>query len=546
MKVQIKNVFSFLFAFIFLFCSVYTFAQQQDMSRQLNDGIKLFDRGRYDDATDKFIDVMMHGTSDQYKIADEYIDKIHRKIGNIEDPKFVPFTDEEKEAAEANRKAAQDKVAAERAAAEQAAKDAEEKARDLAAQASSATANFIVVVEDPAPAAQPKTPEYYMGIDPNGSSAKKVRIQVINQRIDEARNSLIAELQNTKGVKLHMRNGLPDALDIESSLIFDKNNGFLPSSAKILDKVYALMLLTAEATYVILPPGSYTDEVSLKGVRQALALSTALVYRGVSPGKVSYNMGLYDEEPPAKFANLDGLSIVFDYTAKPTLYLPDASTKSPLMSLGIFPTNHKILMNDKEGFLVDFSVIETASAVQSWQVQIIQHAKDGKFYIVRQVEGTGAIYSQIYSNGRKQFFGDKLTPGKYTIMLTAVDSEGRLKRLRRSVTYEGLPEDKKASASKPSAAAAKKGAKTDEDYKAARLWTRPKRTNMAEGYFPQEPDYSYTSPAQTSGGADPYAPVTTPPQTQSPAPAATAPDNSFPSEEPGFDPGGFGDDEWDI
>ena len=135
-----------------------------------------------------------------------------------------------------------------------------------------------------------------------------------------------------------MRDGKPDALDIDPEVLFDRNK-FKTSSFSVLDDVYALLALTQGAAYVILPPGSYTDDVTLSGIRQAMALNSYLINRGISQGKLHYNMGLADQEPPARFANLNGVSIVFDYESKlpANMEKNEKNIKAPLLSMAVVP-----------------------------------------------------------------------------------------------------------------------------------------------------------------------------------------------------------------
>ncbi len=526
-----NKLVAILLSFVFIFSCVYSFA---DAQKDLNDGISLYDKGNYDAAMDKFIDVMMQGTAEQHKTADEYVNKIHNKMGGIEEPKFISYADEAaaaqqnvKAQAAATKAAAEAQVAADKAAAQQyysTQTQALQQAYDDASATAGETYSDITATASSAPAAASSAavtsvnsvtgakrtvysgattssegtavvsaePVYYMGVDPHSSAAKTLRAQLTDEKIIDMRNAAIESIQKTKGVKLHIRNGLPDALDIAPGVLFDGNSKFIPSSKKLMDDIFMLMVLSAEPTFVVMPPGSYTDDVNLKGVKQAMTFSTAMVYRGLSPAKITYNMGLADEVPSDKFSNIDGLGVVFDYNTAPSMQMPDAK-QSPLMSLAILPLTQKIVLNDKEGFLMDFSVIETTSPVGTWQLQVIQQNKDGKYYIMRQIEGSGPVYAQAYSNGRKLFFGDKLAPGRYIVSLKASDSAGHTRTLRRSVTLlaDGTTVKTTSSASGAS-------------YKDAYLWAKPGRINVSPLMVPAE------HPDMSAGGEDIEYPNTQP------------------------------------
>ena len=293
-----------------------------------------------------------------------------------------------------------------------------------------------------------------------------------SQKIDSMIASAVEKITAAKGVHLYFRDGLPDALDMDADVIF-QGNKFRTEALPLLDSIYDLLALTQDAGYVILPPGSYTDDVTLSGIRQAMALNSYFVNRGISQGKLHYNMGLVDQEPPARFANLNGLSIVFDFTAQlPTrLEKNENNQKAPLLSMAIVPQCHAIDRALGEAYAIDFSVLETVNPVDNWVMQVVQHGRDGKYYVVRQLEGFTPVYHQILWNGRKGIIGPELPCGKYTLVLTATDLKGQKQTLRRRVIV-------KCSAQKTSSA--KKTASGDElcakcNYKTPRLWKKPAR-----------------------------------------------------------------------
>ena len=191
-------------------------------------------------------------------------------------------------------------------------------------------------------------------------------------------------------------------------------------------------------------------------------------------------MGLVDEEPPARFANLQGLSIVFDYDAKlPTVLEKNENNETaPLLSMAIVPLCHAIDRSLGEAFAIDFSVLETVNPLDNWVLQIVQHGQDGKYYIVRQLEGFSPVYHQILFNGRKGVIGPELPCGKYTLVLTGTDLKGQKQTLRRRVIVK-CADQKTCDGTCSTKAAEKKQEKAEPaalDYKAQRLWTKPGRT----------------------------------------------------------------------
>jgi hypothetical protein len=313
---------------------------------------------------------------------------------------------------------------------------------------------------------------------------------------------IVKRLSAGKGVNVYMREGAVDAVDIKSDVLFDTNNNFKLSAKPVLDDLYALMLVSGIPSFVLLPQGSYTDDVSIQAVRQAVALNSYLINEGLSSGRITFNMGLTTEQPPAKFSNLEGMSVVFDYNIQPNLKLKLADKDTPpVLSLGMYPFE-SLNPDNGEGMLVDFSVIEASSPVADWTLQIIQHNKDGKFYVVRQVSGMGAVYRQIFWNGRKQYFSEVLPLGAYSLVLKAQDIDGREKIVRRRVTLTGNA----PKSAKPVAVAAGE-ARSAADYKTKRLWTKPARAAGPAANAAPAVEAPPAADNQAAGGYDHYAPV---------------------------------------
>ncbi len=321
--------------------------------------------------------------------------------------------------------------------------------------------------------------------DLTSDEAIRARNLYTAQKLQSMTDEVVEALKNTPGVHLYMRDdGRPDAIDIDKDKLFN-GNYFRADSLDTLNYVYELLALTQGASYTILPAGSYTDDVTLAGIRQAMALKSYLVKRGISQGKLSYNMGLVDEEVPAKFSNLQGLSVVFDYDAKLPTRLIDNEEKStdPLLSMAIVPPCRAIDRALGEAFAIDFSVLETVTPLDNWMLQVILHGRDGKYYVVRQLEGFSPVYHQILWNGRKGIIGPELPCGKYTIVLTGVDLKGQKQVLRRRVIVKcveekattGSCQEGKCPVVAETSSTKTMAKSTVLNYKSSRLWKKPGR-----------------------------------------------------------------------
>lgn len=494
------NIKNSLTKYIFValsLCFVFTAAYAASLSVEdkLNKGKALYEEGKYDDAMDNFIDVFVSGNPEQISEANEYVNLIHFKRGGVEAPKQVPYDESLEKSRETghegkvlfdSRKAGEETEAVKEAkkpvaqAQEQAQAQTQPQLQAAAPQQEGANvAEPVIYTPEGTPVEDNKRVEKIVAEStmPEGDDeeVKALRRESINAQVDAMTNSVLEKLNSYKGINVYMRGGMVDAIDMESSAIFaDDGVTFKPEAKEILDEVYSLMILSGTPSFVLLPPGSYTDSVSIQGVRQTVALNSYLINMGVSTAKLSFNMGLTTEQPPAKFSDLDGISIVFDYTAKPNLKLkfPEKNTP-PVLSLGLYPFR-SITPDMDEGMVVDFSVVESFAKVADWTLQIVQHAKDGKYYVVRQLSASGPVYRQIFWNGKKQYFGQILPIGNYTIILRAKDVDGREKIVRRKVE---LLQTKKAEAKPAKTAKGAKAAAAGEnsklDYTKKRLWSKP-------------------------------------------------------------------------
>ncbi len=480
-KSNFYRIISLVICVSFMFSSV-GFSAAMTPAQRLEKGKQLYNQGKYDQAMDNFIDVFVGGNSEQIAEANEYVNMIHFNMGAVEAPKQVAYNpDLEKQRNEQGKelfgKKPQAMTEDEYAASKQTAVQQPAQADVVQAPSSTTSAAAAGTVAS----AEQKPVEQIIvedaDLEYNTAEQKRLRKELVDTDVATMTTNLLIKLKKTEGVNVYMRNDAIDAIDIDSDVIFngDKNT-FSIEGKKVLDDVYALMVLSGTPTFVLLPPGSYTDEVSIQGVRQTIALNSYLINMGISSGKINFNMGLTTEQPPAKFSNLEGVSIVFDYTAKPVLkqHVTDKNA-APRLSLAMYPFE-SITPADDQGMLVDFSVIQTANPVASWKLQIVQHAKDGKYYVVRQLSGEGPVYKQFFWNGRKQYFGQILPLGKYTMILTATDTAGKDKVVRRKVELIGKDAPKKAVAAKQPKAA---GADAKLNYETPRLWAKPARHEKA-------------------------------------------------------------------
>lgn len=494
----------------------------------LSKGKKLYADGRYEEAMDRFIDVFVTGNPDQIAQANEYVNLIHFDRGGVVPPKQVPYdkelenrqnigvqgknlfdktakkddksdtevplsslkevpVEEEKEVLtkpEVSKTeevpSVQETVAAadEQKVEEQKkseAKDDRNTAEELKDTDSEESTMSAVEEEEPEQTEEIIEEDSF----PKGSTKKVRALQKQTEEMQrlEMRNEILARLKENKDIQVYLRSGHIDAIDIAANALF-KGPVISKKAQDFLGDIYSLMILENAPAYFILPEGSYTEEVTLQGVRQAVTLNSYLINRGISPARMNLNMGLTTQEPPEKFSDLEGISIVFDYEGEARLKSKlQEKNLPPVLSLAVYPFKEITPALD-ETFVIDFSVTEASAPVQKWTLQIVSHSTDGHYYVVKQLSGEEALIHQVFWNGRKQFFGQFLPVGKYTVVLKATDKEGRERILKRQLVLKEDPRKIENAFIKTEADVekaelnntAKQG---NLDYTQKRLWTKP-------------------------------------------------------------------------
>lgn len=536
------------------------FALDNKAEESLAKGKRLYADGRYEEAMDNFIDVFVSGNTDQIAEANEYVNLIHFDRGGVVAPKQVPydkeiskrqnlgnegktmyqkttkketvvtkkgnseplrqvfFTEEQETLAEPpSSEPEADPFGAQKGSEV----SSEYKSEYNEVSAKGAASEDDIIEDMPTQKVGSYEDEEYILLNgkanvkrgknivsnetqssfPWGSKARvrSVQRKEEKQLKKELIDSLVAKLNADEDVQVYMRGGRVDAIDINSSALF-LGKSIDKVSSPILDEVFALMVLENSPSYVILPEGSYTDDVTLHGVRQAVALNTYLINRGISPAKMVLNMGLTTQEPPEKFSNLAGISVVFDYEGKSRLKSKlQEKNLPPVLSLATYPFK-EIAPSAGEVFVIDFSVMQGSSPVKDWVLQIVSHAADNHYYVVKQLSGSGPLTYQTFWNGHKGYFGHLLPLGKYTIVLRAKDTAGRERVVKRQVVLkEGISNEEdiimktesevvkeeefkriqaEKEAKKRAAEMKAKELESKLDYSQKRLWTKPGKTQV--------------------------------------------------------------------
>lgn len=398
----------FLLAVIFLgFCFSNNLAfGNEEVDAMLEKGKSLYQSKNYDDAMDYFIDASVRGTPQQMSEANDYINRIH-----------VHMADSYSANQDIYRREAQLDSEMRTAMKEESAIEVREREIRGESQINTIDPNS----EDPDIVAQ----------------RKQFQEMQMDQKVKDLTNAALLKLSETPGIEFYMRkdlSGRVDAIDIATEVLFDtKSKNFKANIGEVLQSIYILMLVNKDAIFTILPEDAYNGQVSIESMRYSTKLYSYFFDRGISPAKLFLNMGLDSSEIPAKFANLDGIAIVFDYDVAPKLKYRKEDKLEPLISLGLYP-EESIVPELGELFIIDFSVLETKYPIANWELQIIRNEGPNIFYTVRQLKGNDRVYHQIRWTGRKTFFGEILPLGEYNILLKAVDSQGNKKVVKRKIS----------------------------------------------------------------------------------------------------------------
>ena len=200
-------------------------------------------------------------------------------------------------------------------------------------------------------------------------------------------------------------------------------------------------------------------------MRRTMGISAHLYSEGISPARVKVNLLNSQVEIPKPLRDFKGIIVAFSYNQPINLVVesPIGDSAGPPLSLGTSPS--LIDPSKGEGTIVEFSVQEPSSGLVSWKFQLLQPSEgEDELSPLQEVRGGGPVFHQIYWNGRKNYFGAVLPPGRYECVLTATDGKNRQRTLHRWIQLPDSPLARKApgSARESALAGRKQGAPAAE------------------------------------------------------------------------------------
>lgn len=412
------------------------------VSRSMEQAIRLYHEGEDTEAMDRFMDILVKGSPSEKALANDYISKItlrmHTGVNTMKE------TETEVGSMNTVNNARPGTEARKAAASSQAGDDEPDESEDSAA-------------------------------------AQKDRIaEKITAKIAQMRRDLLLQMRDSDAVKIYMGDSMPRAITLDPSFFFAGDTGFRTGTDKELSLISGLIFTLGKVNCLILPEGAAGGDVKIKSIRRALALNSYLEARGISKARLDVNLTGTDVQFPKELTNISGLIILFEYDKEPRLKeLADIQTKGPKISLGVYPT--AIAVQNNEGAVVEFSVMDSPVGIPSWTFQIFQIQKDGSRLQLQEINGSGAQYNQSFWNGRSKFFGAPYPSGKYIFTVTAKDVEGRESSLSRFVLVKPSAEEEKMMASKPAVQSAREKENEDETMTPSGVKSRSVKAGAAGG-----------------------------------------------------------------
>jgi len=375
------------------------------LTRSMEQAIRLYHEGEDNEAMDRFMDILVKGTPSEKSLANDYISKITLRMNTgvktVKDPGLEGGAIKEVDG------------------------------------------TIQAPVQREQSVRFDQTPSEEEALAQDEPQARKERVTSrINEKMTEMRRAILLELDKSNAVKIYMGDSLPRAVTINSQHFFANETVFKANAAADLSNLAGLIFTLGKANILILPEGTVEVDVKIRSIRQAIALNSYLVSRGISQSRIDLNLTGAEVKFPKELTSISGMVILFNYDRVPKLMeSSDVQSKGPKVSLGIYPTAISVQKN--EGALVEFSVFESPVGKPSWKFEIFSVQPDNSIVSLQKMEGYGPQYNQSYWNGRKNFFGTAYPSGKYLFSVTATDPEGRETNLRRLLIVKPSSEEQK-------------------------------------------------------------------------------------------------------
>ncbi len=396
------------------------------LSRQMRTALRFYEQGQDISAMDRFMEILTKGDPSERSMANEYINLITHRMNTLGGAGGSPTPKTSARLAEPAKVNAASPIAF----AEPAAAPATSVAEPATAPAASSRADAM-------PAAN------------KALMRKEIRV-----RLRSAVEKSISDIKSISGVRVVMReNGDPDAIGIPASLLFKTGIAFAPGATKMLDPLTKLVFALGATAAVILPEGAAVGDTKVLDMRRTMGIAAHLFNAGVAPPRIRVNLHNTQVDIPKDLRDFQGVIVVFVYNQSLNLVVESAIGEElgPPISLGVYPSSFRPARG--QGVIVEFSVTDPPAGLVSWKFQLLQPTRDGaELAPLQHVTGGGSVFHQIFWNGKQNYFGEILAPGRYECVLTALDAKNRQRSIHRWIELLGDVPGEKRPAARPAVA----------------------------------------------------------------------------------------------
>ncbi len=401
------------------------------LSRPMQLAVRFYEQGEDIQAMDRFMEILTKGDPSERSMANEYINLITHRMNTLGGGGGAPAPRPGVSVAvPVNPNAASPVRRADPAAA---ARVAPETISDGEAGRGRAT-RFDAIDDDSArSSARKKAAPPRARADDMPAANKALMRKEIRARLRNAVERSLSDVKSIEGVRVVMReNGDPEAIGIPTSKLFQAGIAFQAGASKLLDPLTKLVFALGTTQAVILPEGTAVGDAKVLDMRRTMGISSHFFNAGIAPPRVRVNLLNTQVDIPKGLMDFKGVVIVFVYNQPLSLVVESAvgDELGPPISLGVFPPTFRPARG--QGVIIEFSVSDPPAGLVSWKFQLLQPSRDGaELAPLQDVVGGGPVFHQIFWNGKQNYFGQTLAPGRYECVLTALDAKNRQRSLHR-------------------------------------------------------------------------------------------------------------------
>jgi outer membrane protein OmpA-like peptidoglycan-associated protein len=489
---SLKNIAIAVIAFLTLLSPLVRAQTDEEnsgtgLSRPMQIAVHFYEQGEDIQAMDRFMEILTKGDPSERSMANEYINLITHRMntgggaGGAPAPKAGVTVAEPLNPGVASPIKRADPAASARVA--------PETISEGEAAPSGRTPRFDSIDDESGrSSARKKAAPPRARADDMPAANKTLMRKEIRARLRSAVEKSLGDIKSIDGVRVVMReNGDPEAIGIPTPLLFQTGIAFQTGASKILDPLTKLVFALGTTQAVILPEGTSLGDAKVMDMRRTMGISSHLFNAGVAPPRVRVNLLNTNVDIPKGLMDFKGVVIVFVYNQPLSLVVESAvgDELGPPISLGVYPPSFRPARG--QGVIIEFSVSDPPAGLVSWKFQLLQPSHDGaELAPLQDVVGGGPVFHQIFWNGKQNYFGETLAPGRYECVLTALDAKNRQRSVHRWIQVlddsasERLLSDKAPAEGTNVEAVAAPAAKPGSPAKAAALAPSADMTGAAE------------------------------------------------------------------